>query len=91
MEGIRLSLLVLEYGFCQHHNGNSQHPHECQTTKCLRLKHDASLMLCVYATLSNLHLADVRDGTANTEDPTTISMLHSLCVIIIIIHILAFF
>jgi len=80
MEGIRLSLLVLEYGFCQHDNGGSQHPHECQTAKCLRLKkHDASLMLCVYATFSNLHWADVRDGTANTKDPTTISMLHILC------------
>jgi hypothetical protein len=90
MEGIRLSLLVLEYGFCQHDNGGSQHPHECQTAKCLRLKHDVSLMLCVYVTFSNLHWADVRDGTANTEDPTTISMLHILYVIIIII-ILAFF
>ena len=93
VDGIRLSLLVLEYGFCQHDNGSSQHPHECQTAKCLRLKHDSSPLLCVYATFSNPHWADVRDGTANREDPTMISMLHILCVIIIIIIIiiLAFF
>ena len=61
MEGIRLSLFVLEYGwtegFCQHHNSSSQHPHVCQTAKCLRLKHDACLTLCVYAKLSTLTMS----------------------------------
>lgn len=36
------------------------------------------------------HWADLRDGTANTGDPT-ISMLHILCVIIIIIFIILAF